>query len=108
MSMASPERKLCYADVNLDSQIPFTTLLLIVTKVGINLTDPVYRGVYHGKQAHEDDLTDVVKRGVDAGCKKLMITGSDLRNSEEGIRLAREHGEHHKVHSTLSLLMHQD
>jgi TatD DNase family protein len=63
-------------------------------QIGINLTDPVYRGLYHGKRGHDDDFEDVLKRAVVAGCEKLMVTGSDLQNSKEGIKLAEEHGEH--------------
>ena len=48
----------------------------ILFRVGINLGDPVFRGVYHGKHAHEDDMDDVVQRALDAGCTKMMVTGS--------------------------------
>ncbi|KAH0110053.1 hypothetical protein KCU66_g12762, partial [Aureobasidium melanogenum] len=30
--------------------------------IGINLSDPIFRGVYHGKKAHEDDLPQIVQR----------------------------------------------
>lgn len=58
--------------------------------VGINLGDPVFRGKYHGKQAHEDDLESVVQRALDVGCTKLMITGSDLDESRQAIELAKQ------------------
>ena len=58
--------------------------------VGINLGDPVFRGVYHGKQAHEDDLEHVVQRALTIGCEKLMVTGSDLKESERAIELAKQ------------------
>ena len=60
-------------------------------QVGINLGDPVFRGIYHGKQAHEDDLNDVLQRAVDAGCVKLMVTGSDLEESQKAVKMAEEH-----------------
>lgn len=39
---------------------------------------------------HEDDLDEVVKRGVEAGVGKFMITGSDLESSEKAVKLAEE------------------
>lgn len=51
--------------------------------------DPVFRGEYHGKKVHDDDLELVVQRARDAGCEKMMITGSDLRESKKALELAR-------------------
>ena len=71
--IAPPSNRLRYADV------------------GINLTDDVFCGKYHGKQAHESDLRHVLQRAVDVGCIKMMVTGSDLAESQKAIRLAEEH-----------------
>jgi len=59
--------------------------------IGINLTDPIFRGTHHGKKAHDDDLLQVISRAVKAGCRKLMVTGSDLKESENAVRLARDY-----------------
>lgn len=59
--------------------------------MGINLGDPIFRGIYHGKRAHEDDFDGVLKRAVDAGCVKLMVTGSDLVESKNAVKIAQEH-----------------
>ncbi|KAF9738721.1 hypothetical protein PMIN06_011140 [Paraphaeosphaeria minitans] len=59
--------------------------------IGINLTDPIFHGVHHGTQRHEDDFEDVIQRGLDAGCKKFMVTGSDLKESEHAIEIAKAH-----------------
>ncbi len=59
--------------------------------VGINLSDDVYRGKYHGKQVHEDDTEYVLQRAVEAGCIKLMVTGSDLEESKKALKIAEEH-----------------
>jgi TatD DNase family protein len=61
------------------------------SQIGINLGDPVFRGEYHGSQRHEDDFEDVLQRALDAGCKKFMVTGSDLKESEHAIELAKAH-----------------
>ncbi|RMZ92305.1 hypothetical protein DV736_g488, partial [Chaetothyriales sp. CBS 134916] len=56
--------------------------------VGINLGDPVFSGIYHGKQAHQDDQKDVIQRAIDVGCTKLMVTGSNLVESKHAVNLA--------------------
>lgn len=53
--------------------------------------DPVFRGMYHGKQAHEDDLVDVIQRGLDAGCSKMMITGSNLIESQNAVSISKQY-----------------
>ncbi|MCJ1405674.1 hypothetical protein MMC11_008903 [Xylographa trunciseda] len=60
-------------------------------QVGINLGDPIYRGIHHGKKSHEDDLDEVLQRAVEAGCLKLMVTGSDLTESRNAIQIAEAH-----------------
>ncbi|KAK5130484.1 hypothetical protein LTR08_002006 [Meristemomyces frigidus] len=55
--------------------------------IGINLSDPIFRGVHHGKQAHEDDLQHVIQRALEAGVRKMMVTGSDLTESRNAIKL---------------------
>lgn len=68
-----------------------STTRLRYADVGINLSDPTFHGVYHGKRAHEDDVEHVLQRAVDAGCVKMMVTGSDLEESKKAIKLAEEH-----------------
>ncbi|QVM08888.1 hypothetical protein D8B26_003561 [Coccidioides posadasii str. Silveira] len=59
--------------------------------IGVNLGDPVFRGDYHGKKVHDDDLRDVIERAVNVGCQKFMVTGSDLQESKHAIQVARDH-----------------
>ncbi|KAI5360095.1 Putative TatD family, metal-dependent hydrolase [Septoria linicola] len=59
--------------------------------IGINLSDPIFRGISHGKKAHEDDLEHVVKRAKDAGVQKMMVTGSDLKESQNAVKLAEDY-----------------
>ncbi|KAK4130335.1 hypothetical protein BT67DRAFT_445820 [Trichocladium antarcticum] len=58
--------------------------------IGINLADPIFRGRYHGKPRHPDDLTAVVGRAAEVGCTKLIVTGSSFKSSRDALKLAKE------------------
>ncbi|KAL2020783.1 hypothetical protein VTK56DRAFT_7981 [Thermocarpiscus australiensis] len=58
--------------------------------IGINLADPIFRGRYHGKPRHPDDLKAVVGRAVEVGCTKLIVTGSSFKSSRDALKLAEE------------------
>ncbi|XP_033103014.1 putative deoxyribonuclease TATDN1 [Anneissia japonica] len=66
-----------------------TTLKLI--DIGVNLTDNVFRGLYHGKQKHKDDFLEVLQRALSVGVQKLMVTGGSLKDSKEALDLAKTH-----------------
>ncbi|KAK8923014.1 Deoxyribonuclease Tat-D [Metarhizium anisopliae] len=63
--------------------------------IGINLSDPIFRGRHHGHQKHPDDLTGVIDRARQVGCTKLIVTGSDIKSSQDALNLAEEYQEHH-------------
>lgn len=56
--------------------------------IGINLTDNVYSGLYHGKQAHPSDMYEVIERAKSVGCSKLIVTGSDVEHSRRALGLS--------------------
>lgn len=59
--------------------------------VGLNLTDPMYQGIYHGKKYHECDIKQVLKRAQLARVETMLLTGSSLHESREAIRLSSEY-----------------
>jgi len=58
----------------------------------VNLTDPVFRGSYHGKRKHQDDFEAVLERSRNAGVKSIIITGTNLKESNKALKLAKDHG----------------
>jgi hypothetical protein len=77
----------------------------------VNLTDPVFRGLYRGHRKHEgtitvyrlpswahslrlgiDDLSAMLERSNAAGVRSMIITGTSLKESKQAIELASEIG----------------
>ncbi|KAJ1962183.1 hypothetical protein GGI12_002793 [Dipsacomyces acuminosporus] len=59
--------------------------------IGANLTDPVFRGMYRGKQAHEDDMAQIIQRARSAGVVGMMVTGGNLEESKNAIGISRQY-----------------
>ena len=59
--------------------------------IACNLTDPVFRGVYHGHAKHADDFEDVMKRAESKNVSKIIVTGTNLSESEHAVNLAGQH-----------------
>ncbi|TDZ41586.1 Deoxyribonuclease Tat-D [Colletotrichum trifolii] len=59
--------------------------------IGINLADPIFRGMHHGKRRHPDDLEGVIDRAKEVGCSKLIVTGSDFNSSRDALDIAEQY-----------------
>jgi TatD DNase family protein len=59
--------------------------------IGANLTDGMFRGEYHGKKVHREDLARVLTRARDAGVETVLVTAGTLEEAEEAVRLAETH-----------------
>lgn len=58
--------------------------------IACNLTDGMFRGVYAGKQRHEDDLLGVLMRAKRNGVQKIIITGTTVADSRRAIDMAKD------------------
>ena len=67
-------------------------LFFALTDIGVNLTDAMYQGEYHGSKKHEPDLDAVLERAWKHGLDKMMITGGSLDDAHETLEIARSHG----------------
>ncbi|KAF9435074.1 TatD DNase [Entomortierella beljakovae] len=59
--------------------------------IGINLTDPMFRGNYHGKQVHADDMVHVLNRAKQAGVEKMIVTAGNISDCNEALNLVKDH-----------------
>ena len=53
--------------------------------IGANLLDPMFRGVYRGKQAHAEDLDAVLERAWAAGVERIVVTAGTLADAREAV-----------------------
>ncbi|KAL4402118.1 3'-5'-DNA exonuclease [Malassezia pachydermatis] len=47
-------------------------------EIAVNLGDPMFRGIYHGKEKHPDDIEHVLQRAEQAGVEAQVITAGSL------------------------------
>ena len=58
--------------------------------IAVNLTDRMFRGEYRGKQVHADDLDRIMQRAAAVGCRRWLITGGSVAESQEAVQLCSE------------------
>ncbi|KAJ5376537.1 hypothetical protein N7509_013423 [Penicillium cosmopolitanum] len=58
--------------------------------VAVTFTADQFRGIYRGKQYHEPDFAEVLKRAKDYGCEKVMLTTMSLEGAKQNLQLVRE------------------
>ncbi|RLN70164.1 hypothetical protein BBJ28_00000271 [Nothophytophthora sp. Chile5] len=68
-------------------------MAMAMIDVGANLTDPVFTGLYRGKQRHEADLSAVLARAKSYGVEKVIVTGGNLEESRSALKLAVEYSD---------------
>ncbi|KAK5779451.1 hypothetical protein RI543_003342 [Arxiozyma heterogenica] len=59
--------------------------------IGFNLTDDMFRGLYHGKKYHESDISNILTRAYQRNVKTVLVTGSSIEESREVIKLIQEY-----------------
>ena len=63
--------------------------------IGANLLDPMFQGIYHGKQAHSPDMDLVLQRAFDPSFGMLdsvIITAGTLQEAHSALAMAQKHG----------------
>ncbi|CAK4765823.1 unnamed protein product [Aphanomyces euteiches] len=68
--------------------------------IGANLTDPMFVGLYRGKQKHANDFEHMLERAFGNHVNKIIVTGGSLSESKEALALARQH---EKLHCTVGV-----
>lgn len=58
--------------------------------IGANLTDPMYKGIYRSSQKHPNDFEHMLNRAKTAGVEKIIVTGGNLTESQEALKIAQE------------------
>merc|ERR1719367_586853 len=58
--------------------------------IGVNLTDTMYQGEYHGKTKHQPDLDKVLERSWQNGLEKMIITGGSLEDAKKALEVAKK------------------
>lgn len=56
----------------------------------MTFTADQFRGIYRGKQYHDPDFGEVLKRAKDHGCEKVMLTTMSLDGAKQNLELVRQ------------------
>ena len=57
----------------------------------VNLQDPMFRGVYNGKQKHDADWPLILERAAATGVVKMIGVSGSLEDSRQSIEVASQH-----------------
>ena len=55
--------------------------------VGANMMDDMFRGMYRGKRAHDDDTGAVLARARAVGVEKIIVTCGTLEEARSGVEM---------------------
>lgn len=55
--------------------------------VAVNLTDPMFNGIYRDKQVHEDDFNEIIERANERGVEKMITLAGNLSESLKAIEI---------------------
>eukprot|EP01124_Arcella_intermedia_P023784 TRINITY_DN3852_c0_g1_i1.p1 TRINITY_DN3852_c0_g1~~TRINITY_DN3852_c0_g1_i1.p1 ORF type:complete len:393 (-),score=102.46 TRINITY_DN3852_c0_g1_i1:23-1201(-) len=55
--------------------------------IGANMVDPMFEGIYNSKQAHSNDLQQVLERARKVGLKEIIITSGSLQDLKRALEL---------------------
>lgn len=67
--------------------------------IGVNLTDHMFQGIYHGKKYHDSDLVHVLYRCKESNVRNLLLTGSSIEESKLAIKLSNQYS--HEIYPKL-------
>lgn len=74
--------------------------------VGVNITDSMFSGNYHGRKHHRDDSIDVLQKAYRHHVERILLTGSSLSESRKTLQILRslqETTEIPKLYSTVGV-----
>ncbi|KAE8419908.1 hypothetical protein BDV36DRAFT_124807 [Aspergillus pseudocaelatus] len=66
------------------------TTSLRYADVAVTYTADQFQGIYRGKQYHEPDFAEVLKRAKEYGCEKIMLTTMTLPGAHENLKVVKE------------------
>lgn len=58
--------------------------------IGVNLSDPIFKGIYHGTTKHVDDFNSVLARAYATGMTRMIITGGSYSDSQVALDLCKD------------------
>ncbi|SCV01273.1 LANO_0F10968g1_1 [Lachancea nothofagi CBS 11611] len=72
--------------------------------IGLNLSDPMYQGIYHGKKYHECDIKHLLHRAKMARVQNMLLTGSSILESKQVVQLSHQyHTDETRLYYTLGV-----